>query len=282
MHAAPRTSVPATGIGLRAPHYRDMRVRRPPLAFLEVHSENYFGEGGPPHRALEDLRRDYPLSLHGVGMSLGSHDPLDPGYLARLKKLIARYEPVRVSDHLCWTSVGGHHAHDLLPLPFTRSTARHLAARIRQAQDTLGRQLLVENLSSYVCFAATEMDEWAFVNEILTEADCLLLLDVNNVHVNAVNHGFDARSWLDAIPAERVAEIHLAGYDTDERLGCLVDTHGKPVHAPVWALYRHLLDRIGPRPTLIEWDADLPVLDVLLGEAAFADAILETRHALAA
>ncbi len=279
----PYPGIPArAGIGLRAPHYREMASRRPPLAFLEVHSENYFGDGGPPHFYLEQLRQDYPLSLHGVGLSLGSGDPLDPAYLAKLKQLTDRYQPALVSDHLCWTSAGGTHAHDLLPLPFTRAMVNHVAARIRQVQDALGRRILVENASSYVAFAESEMTEWAFVNEVVAEADCLLLLDVNNAYVNAVNHGFDAREYLGAMPSARVAEIHLAGFDTDERAQCLVDTHGKPVHAPVWALYRDTVRRIGPRPTLIEWDADIPPLDVLLAEASRANAILDETDALAA
>lgn len=280
--AAPESIAPAAGIGLRPPHYREMLARRPPLAFLEVHSENYFGEGGPPHFYLEQLRADYPLSLHGVGLSLGSTDPLDVAYLARLKRLAERYQPALLSDHLCWTSAGGTHVHDLLPLPFTRDMAKHVACRIRQAQDTLGRRLLVENASSYVAFAESDMTEWEFVNEVVREADCLLLLDVNNAYVNAVNHGFDAREYLDAMPAERVAEIHLAGFDMDEQVQCLVDTHGKPVHAPVWELYFETIRRIGPRPTLIEWDADIPPLEVLLKEAAKADVMLEQCHALAA
>lgn len=279
---APLGIAPAAGIGLRAPHYREMLARRPSLAFLEIHSENYFGAGGPPHHYLEQLRQDYPLSLHGVGLSLGSSDPLDPTHLDKLKQLAERYQPALISDHLCWTSVDGTHAHDLLPLPFTRAMARHVARRILAAQDTLGRRLLVENASSYVAFAESDMSEWEFVNEVVAEADCLLLLDVNNVYVNAVNHGFDARDYLAAMPAARVAEIHLAGFDTDARAQCLVDTHGKPVHAPVWALYRETVRRIGPRPTLIEWDADIPPLDMLLDEAAKANTILEQCHALAA
>lgn len=280
--AAPLGIAPAAGIGLRPPHYREMLARRPSLAFLEVHSENYFGAGGPPHHYLEQLRRDYPLSLHGVGLSLGSVDPLDPTHLTKLKQLADRYQPALISDHLCWTSAGGMHAHDLLPLPFTRAMAKHVAHRILATQEMLGRRLLVENASSYVAFAESDMTEWEFVNEVVAEADCLLLLDVNNVYVNAVNHGFDARDYLAAMPAARVAEIHLAGFDTDERAQCLVDTHGKPVHEPVWALYRETVRRIGPRPTLIERDADIPPLDVLLDEAAKANAILEQTDALAA
>ena len=266
------------GIGLRPVHYRDMQSRRPPLAFLEVHSENYFGAGGPPHAHLERLRADYSLSLHGVGMSLGSTDPLDRVYLDRLKNLIARYQPVRVSDHLCWTSVNGVHAHELLPLPYTDEVVRHLAARIRQAQDILGLRLLVENATSYVEFAASHMPEWEFVRAVVVEADCDLLLDVNNIYVNAINLGFDPLTYIEAMPAERVKEIHLAGHDRDTRLDCLVDTHGTAVTEPVWRLYRQTIARIGPRPTLIEWDTDIPPLDVLLDAASRADAILEADH----
>lgn len=270
------------GIGLRHPHYRDMLARRPPLAFLEVHSENYFGAGGPPHFYLEQLRRDYPLSLHGVGMSLGSDDPLDSGHLAKLKLLVERYQPALVSDHLCWTSAGGIHANDLLPLPFTREAARRVASKIMQAQDFLGRRMLVENASAYVAFAGSEMTEWEFVNEVVETADCLLLFDVNNVYVNAVNHGFDPLDYVNAMPAGRIAEYHLAGYDLDERADCLVDTHGKPVYPQVWELFNETVARLGPKPTLIEWDADIPPLDTLLAEAAKADAILEQAHVLAA
>ncbi len=280
--AAPESIATAAGIGLRHPHYREILARRPPLAFLEVHSENYFGAGGPPHFYLEQLRQDYPLSLHGVGLSLGSSDPLDNAYLAKLKCLAERYQPTLVSDHLCWSSAGGTHTHDLLPLPFTRAMARYVAHRIQLAQDILGRRMLVENASSYVAFAESEMTEWEFVNEVVREADCLLLLDINNIYVNAVNHGFDPSVYLEAIPAARVADIHLAGFATDERIRCLVDTHGNAVHEPVWALYAATVRRIGPRPTLIEWDADIPPLDVLLQEVAKADALRERSHALAA
>jgi uncharacterized protein (UPF0276 family) len=278
---AAASRIPArAGIGLRAPHYRDMRMRRPPLAFLEVHSENYFGAGGPPHAHLESLRADYPLSLHGVGLSLGSCDPLDRAHLARLKTLIARYQPALVSEHLCWASAGGVHTHDLLPLPYTDETVRLVAARIRQTQDTLERRILIENVSAYVEFAESRLSEWTFVCAVLEEADCGLLLDINNLYVNAINHGFDPLDYLAALPAARIGEYHLAGFERDAHLDCLVDTHGKPVHAPVWALYRAALERFGARPTLIEWDTDIPPLDSLLAEAAHADGLIEeVKHA---
>jgi len=272
----PDATLPArSGIGLRPAHYRDMLARRPPLAFLEVHSENYFGAGGPPHHYLENLRADYPLSLHGVSLSLGSTDPLDHAHLLKLKALAVRYQPELVSDHLCWTSADGLHTHDLLPLPFTEEVIRHVAARIRQVQDVLERRLLVENATGYVEFAASNMSEWAFVRAVVEEADCDLLLDVNNVYVNAINLSFDPLTYIEAMPAERIKEIHLAGFDYDEHADCLVDTHGKPVRTPVWDLYRDTIARIGPRPTLIEWDTDIPPLDTLLGEAARANMILE-------
>jgi uncharacterized protein (UPF0276 family) len=274
----PAAPAARAGVGLRPAHQREMLARRPALAFLEVHSENYFGAGGPPHAYLEKLRADYPLSLHGVGLSLGSSDPLDARHLDQLARLIARYEPAFVSDHLCWCSADGTHTHELLPFPYNERTLRHVAARIRQTQDRLGRRILVENVSSYVQFAATDMSEWDFVRGVVEEADCDLLLDVNNLYVNAINHGFDPMEYIEAMPAARVREIHLAGYDTDAAVGCLVDTHGKPVHEPVWALYAETVRRLGPRPTLIEWDADLPPLDTLLAEAAHADAILENCH----
>jgi uncharacterized protein (UPF0276 family) len=280
MQAAASLIPARAGIGLRAPHYRDMRSRRPALAFLEVHSENYFGAGGPPHAHLESLRADYPLSLHGVGLSLGSRDALDHVHLARLKALIVRYQPALVSEHLCWASAGGVHTHDLLPLPYNDETVRLVASHVRQTQETLERQILIENVSAYVEFADSNLSEWEFVRAVLDEADCGLLLDINNLYVNAINHSFDPLAYLAAMPAERIGEYHLAGFDRDDHLDCLVDTHGKPVHAPVWALYRAALAQFGARPTLIEWDTDIPPLDTLLAEAARADELIaEASHA---
>jgi uncharacterized protein (UPF0276 family) len=271
--------VPAwAGIGLRAPHYREMLARRPHLAFLEVHSENYFGAGGPPHHYLQQLCEDYALSLHGVGLSLGSADPLDTAHLQRLKQLIRRYQPELVSEHLCWTSTGGVHTHDLLPLPFTDDMVRHLARRIRQVQDTLERRILVENVSSYVTYTDSNLPEWEFVAAVVEEADCGLLLDVNNLYVNAINHGFDAQTYLAAMPAARVGEIHLAGFE--QGTACLIDTHSRPVSDAVWGLYHDALAWLGPRPTLIEWDSDIPPLDTLLEQARLANRYLEPHHEL--
>lgn len=269
------------GIGLRTPHCRELIASRPADAgWLEVHSENYFGGGGQPHALLERLRADYPLSVHGVGLGLGSVDPIDPNHLRRLAALIARYQPGLVSEHLCWSAAGGRHLNDLLPLPYTEGALAHVSERVTRTQEFLGRQLLIENISSYLRFAHSTIPEWEFVAALARNTGCGILLDVNNIYVNAANHGFDAHTYLAAIPGEAMQEIHLAGYDDSGT--CLIDTHGNPVSEPVWALYRAAIERIGPRPTLIEWDTDIPLLDVLLGEARKADLILESRHALAA
>ena len=269
----------AAGIGLRSPHIRRLRIERPPIRWLEVHSENYFAEGGPALAALDDLRTDYPLSLHGVGMSLGSTDPLDRAHLAKLKRLANRVEPALVSEHLCWSGVGGRHFNDLLPLPYTEEALAHVATRIDEVQDALGREILVENVSSYLGFAVATIPEWEFVAELARRSGCRLLLDVNNIYVNAVNHGFDADRYLAAIPGDKVAEIHLAGFAASGPY--LIDTHGAPVAPDVWALYARALERFGPRPTLIEWDLDIPAFEVLAREAATAQALLDKTHALA-
>jgi uncharacterized protein (UPF0276 family) len=256
------------GIGLRAPHYAGMLERRPDLAFLEVHSENFFGDGGEALAWLERFRAAYPVSLHGVGLSLGSADPLDARHLTRIEDLARRFEPLFVSEHLCWSSAEGLHANDLLPLPYSEEALAHVVARIGAVQDRLGRALLVENVSTYVELPESAMPEWVFVAEAVRRSGCRLLLDVNNVWVNASNHGFDPAEYLEALDPGSVAEIHLAGFEREA--GLLVDTHGAPVAAEVWALYARALERFGPRPTLIEWDNALPELDVLLSEAARA------------
>ena len=276
----PRSIAPVAGIGLRAPHVAEVRATRPRVGWFEVHSENYFVDGGPALASLAAIRADYPLSLHGVGLSLGSTDPLDRGHLARLARLIARVEPALVSEHLCWSGVGGRHFNDLLPLPYTEEALAHVCDRVDAVQEALGRELLVENVSSYLAFAASTIPEWEFVAAVARRTGCRLLLDVNNIHVNAVNHGFDADAYVAAMPADAVAEIHLAGFDASGP--CLIDTHGAPVAPEVWALYRRTIDRLGPRPTLIEWDTDIPAFAVLQREAATAQAILEARDAVAA
>jgi uncharacterized protein (UPF0276 family) len=258
----------SAGIGLRAPHYAGL---------LEVHSENYFCDGGAPLAWLELFRPHYPLSLHGVGLSLGSADPLDERHLARLEALVRRFEPALVSEHLCWSSIGGRHANDLLPLPYTREALDHVVRRVDAVQERLARPILVENVSSYLQFAESTIPEWEFVAEVARRTGCGLLLDVNNIWVNAVNHGFDPHRYLAAIDPRHVEEIHLAGFEAGET--GLIDTHGSSVSADVWSLYEDSIARIGERPTLIEWDTDIPALDVLLGEAAKAQAILARRVA---
>ena len=276
------SSFPLTGagIGLRTPHVRQVRDERPAVPWLEVHSENYYADGGPALAALVRIRADYPLSLHGVGMSLGSTDPLDRTHLGKLARLIARTEPALVSEHLCWSGVGGRALNDLLPLPYTEEALAHVCARVAEVQDFLGRELLVENVSSYLAFADATIPEWEFVAAVTRRTGCKLLCDVNNIHVNAVNHSFDADVYLAALPRDAVAEIHLAGFEATDT--CLIDTHGAPVAPEVWALYRRAIARFGPVPTLIEWDTDIPPLATLLAEAATAQRILETRDALAA
>lgn len=270
----------AAGIGLRAPHVREVLASRPAMAWFEVHSENYFADGGPALAALDRIRGDYPVSLHGVGMSLGSTDPLDHDHVAKLKRLIARVEPALVSEHLCWGGVGGRHFNDLLPLPHTDEALDHVCGRVARVQDLLGREIAVENVSAYIAFGESTMTEAAFVANVARRTGCKLLLDVNNVYVNAVNHGFDADAYIATIPPAAVAEYHLGGFEASD--ACLIDTHGAPVAADVWALYARTVARIGPRPTLIEWDTALPAFAVLEAEARSAQKILETADAVAA
>jgi uncharacterized protein len=277
--------IPArAGIGLRAAHYRDVLQTCPPVGWLEVHSENYFGEGGRALAFLEAIRAHYPLSLHGVGLSLGSTDDLSRIHLANLKRLINRFEPGLVSEHLSWSSIGGRYLNDLLPLPYTEEALTHVATRIARVQDYLGRQILIENVSRYLAYRHTTIAEWDFLTAVAGQADCGILLDVNNIYVNAVNHGFDALTYLRAIPRELVQEIHLAGFtvNTFEGGEIIIDSHNRPVADAVWALYRQAIHRFGPRPTLIEWDTELPALTVLLSEARQADAIMEHKRANAA
>ena len=271
---------PRVGVGLRAPHYREVMSTQPKVGWFEVHSENYFGAGGQPLYFLEQIRSHYPLSLHGVGMSLGSADALNRTHLKKLKSLIQRFEPGLVSEHLCWGSVAGRYLNDLLPLPYTDEALAHVSDRIGEAQDYLGRRILIENVSSYLQFAHTAIPEWEFLAAVSARSGCGILLDVNNIYVNAVNHGFDALRYLNALPADAVEEIHLAGFDSNGT--CLIDTHGKPVTDEVWALYGEALARFGCKPTLIEWDIDIPPLATLLNEAAKAERRLEQAHAVAA
>ena len=270
--------IPAhAGIGLRTPHYAEVLTELPAIPWLEVHSENFFADGGRPHEILEQVRSHYPLSLHGVGLSLGSTDPLNTWHLDKLKGLIERYEPGLVSEHLCWCSVDNRYFNDLLPLPYTEDALRHVSDRISQVQDYLGRQILIENLSSYLQFTDSTIPEWEFIAAVAEHSGCAILLDVNNIYVNARNHGFDASAYLEAIPVAAVKEMHLAGYEDEG--DCLIDTHGRPVADDVWLLYEQAVYRFGRVPTLIEWDTDIPPLTVLLGEADHAQDIMERSHA---
>ncbi|HSB36665.1 MAG TPA: DUF692 domain-containing protein [Thermoanaerobaculia bacterium] len=259
------------GVGLRKEHHDVVLSTRPDVPFFEVISENFMGDGGRPRDVLDRVRRDYPVALHGVSMNLGSADPLDATYLSRLKALADRIQPSIVSDHLCWTGLAGLNSHDLLPLPFTGDAVRHVAGKIRKAQDVLGRRLLVENVSSYVSYRTSEMTEADFLAAVVEAADCHLLLDVNNLWVNARNHGFDAEEALRRIPPERVRQFHLAGHE--DHGDVVIDTHDRPVRDEVWALYRDAVRRFGPRPTVLEWDANVPAFSALLEEQRIAQVI---------
>jgi uncharacterized protein (UPF0276 family) len=274
--------IPASaGIGLRAAHHADFLAARPDIPWVEVHSENFFADGGRQLQLLDTVRRDHGLSLHGVGLSLGSADPLDAEHLRRLARLVRRVDPALVSEHVAWGSVEGTFLNDLLPMPCSREALAQMVSRVGQVQDLLGRQILVENVSSYLQFAGNEMTEWEFLVALARRAGCLLLLDVNNIFVNASNHGFDPLAYLDAIPPELVAEFHIAGHSIVVAAGetLLVDTHDAPVAAAVWQLFEAALARIGRRPVLLERDARLPPLAELIAEARLADRLMEASHA---
>ncbi len=253
------------GVGLRSPHYEEILRDRPPVDWFEVISENFMVAGGRPLHVLDRVRESYPIVLHGVSLSIGSTDPLNDSYLDELARLAQRIEPAWVSDHLCWTGVGGRNTHDLLPLPYTEEALRHVIDRVRRVQDRLGRRILLENASTYLEFAASQIPEWEFLASVAEEADCGILLDVNNVYVSAFNHGFDAPTYLEAIPTHRVRQFHLAGHT--DRGAFLHDTHDHPVCDAVWDLYRFAVQRFGAVPTLIEWDDHIPELARLMEES---------------
>jgi uncharacterized protein (UPF0276 family) len=265
------------GIGLRAAHYGAFLEGRPAIGWLEVHSENYFGAGGYDLHVLEHVRRDYPLSLHGVGLSLGSADGLREGHLQKLKRLVDRVEPLLVSEHLCWGALGERHFNDLLPMPYTEEALTLMAERVDRAQTALGRAILVENVSSYLQYRGSTLSEFEFVAELTRRSGCGVLLDVNNLYVNAVNHAFDPSAALAALPAHCVKEIHLAGHTRTEL--CLIDDHASCVTDAVWSLYQAALTRLGPVRTLIEWDTRIPALGILLGEARKVETLLAAVHA---
>jgi uncharacterized protein (UPF0276 family) len=259
------------GIGLRTRHFPDFLAGRPDVAWVEALSENFMAPGGRPIEVLERVRREVPVVLHGVSLGIGSVDPLDERYLDDLVRLAARLQPVHVSDHLCWASHRGQYLHDLLPLPYTEEALAHVAGRVQQVQERLGRPLLLENPSTYLAYRESTMAEWEFLAELTRRTGCGLVLDVNNVHVSARNLGFDPVAYLDGLPPDRVGYLHLAGH-TDKG-AYLLDSHAHAVPPPVWSLYREVLRRCGRVPTLVEWDEAIPPLDELLAESRRAAAI---------
>ena len=272
---------PRAGAGLKFEHARDIIEGRPDIGWFEVHAENFMGDGGPPHRILTAVRERYPLSLHGVGLSIGGAGPLDKDHLRRLKGLIERYRPGLFSEHLAWSTHEGTYLNDLLPVPYNEETVARVADHIDEVQHTVGTRMLLENPSTYVRFAESTMSEIAFLAAVQKRTGCGLLLDVNNVQVSATNHGFDPVAYIDAFPMEHAGEIHLAGYDAltdDEDKPLFIDTHDRPVRPDVWALYVQAIGRRGPVPTLIEWDADIPPWEVLAGEVRKADDVMTARR----
>ena len=266
---------PGFGLGLRTVHYDEILASRPRVDWFEALSENYMVRGGKPLYYLERIRADYPVVLHGVSLSIGSVDPLDLEYLKALKALADRVEPAWISDHLCWTGVARQNIHDLLPLPYTSEAVEHVASRIIQVQEYLGRRILIENVSSYVNFKQSEMTEWEFLNEVAERADCLLLLDVNNVYVSGFNHGFDPREYIDALPGQRIQQIHLAGHSN-----CgthIIDTHDAPIVDAVWELYGYTIEALGPVARMIERDDHIPELATLVSELDQARELAKAR-----
>jgi uncharacterized protein (UPF0276 family) len=259
------------GIGLRTKHFAEYLDAPPPVEWLEAISENFMAPGGRPVAVLEKVRRDVPVVLHGVSLSIGSVDPLSERYLDDLATLARRIEPAWISDHLCWGTHGGRYVHDLLPLPCTEEALAHVVARVERVQERLGRQILLENVSSYVAFRDSTMAEWEFLGEIARRADCGILLDVNNVYVSARNHGFDPFDYLAGVPADRVGQFHIAGHSDKGRY--LLDTHDHPVPDAVWDLYRAAVRRFGPVSTLVEWDEHIPPLERLVEESRRAAAV---------
>jgi uncharacterized protein len=260
------------GLGLRPPHYTQIAESRPQVGWFEIISENFMVPGGQPLHWLDRIRSDYPIAMHGVSLSIGTTDPLDQQHLAAVQRLQRRVQPAWISDHLCWTGVGGTNLHDLLPLPYSEAVLAHVVERVRRVQDRLGSRILLENVSSYVSYPSSQLTEWEFLAEVAQRADCLILLDVNNIYVSSVNHGFEPTEYLNAIPPARVQQIHLAGHQVrPDRL--IVDTHDAPVPEPVWRLYEHARRRFGDVATMIERDANIPPLAELLAELDYARAI---------
>ncbi len=268
------------GLGLRTDHYEEILARRPKVDWFEIISENYMVAGGKPLYYLDRIREHYPMVMHGVSMSIGGADSLDRDYLHQLKALAERVQPHWISDHLCWTGVDGKNLHDLMPLPYTEEAIQHVAKRVAEVQDYLERPFLLENVSSYVTYTRSQLSEWEFLTAVAEEADCHILLDINNIYVSAFNHGFEPREYIDRIPIERVYQFHLAGHTNHGDY--IIDTHDHPVIDPVWELFAYAARRFGPVSTMIERDDNIPPLDELLTELVQAQAIAEPIYAEAA
>lgn len=264
------------GLGLRPEHYEEVLQQKPSIDWFEILTENYLIPGGKPLYYLDKIREHYPMVMHGVSLSIGSTDPLDREYLKQLKALIERVEPVWVSDHLCWTGINGLNMHDLLPMPYTREAIAHIVSRINEIQDYLGRQILIENVSSYLTYTQSELSEWEFVSEIVKQADCYILLDVNNIYVSSINHSFNALDYINYVAPERVAQIHLAGHSNHGNY--IIDTHDAPIVQPVWELYAKTIARLGRISTMIERDDNIPPLNDLLMELNEARKIMENTQ----
>lgn len=277
------TALRLTGVGLRPAHYSEFIEHKPGVAWIEVHSENYFGEGGNHLQMLTAIRKNYPVSLHGVNLSIASTDEINWRYLTQLKELINRVDPCLVSDHLCWSSIQGQYLHDLLPLPFTDEALAHVVSRIQCIQDFLQRQILIENITRYIDFPQSTYSEWEFITAVAQQAGCGILLDVSNVYVNAINLGFHASNYISSLTPEHIQQIHLGGF-TESSINnnnILIDSHDKPIHANVWELFQETIQRVGHKPTIIEWDNHLPPLDTLMLEAYRAENIMREIYVTA-
>jgi len=268
-----RRPISGAGIGLRSQHINEVLIELPNIPWLEILADNHLADGGLVTSQLEAIAEQYPLTLHCVGMSLASVDPLDKAYCQRIKALAKRVNAAWISEHLCFTSAMGIHSHDLLPIPYNQESLNHCVDRIMQCQDFFGERILIENVSSYMAFQNSEMDEIDFIVELAEQTDCWLLVDVNNIYINQVNQGLDGEDYIDRLPLDRIKEIHLAGYQQQENY--LLDAHNNPVSEPVWDLYKRLIKRKADIPTLIEWDNDIPSLQTLLYEAAKAEIIMQ-------